>query len=744
MKKTTVFPHIGQLLRTLIKTAGYRSALVELGLDKNLDDLAMETENRQSSRCEVLQGIEDAVSKTLAADCGDEWAQFLRQVWFRTRESLQALVQAVDVSPLDPETGGRLLMQEFEIPMVSGFANLSATIRRGPAPASLLANPLQAWLEFVEARTGVPKHTLMTNLANEADADPRTVERWLSGDPIGKVSWPYAPKVAAAIGKSVAEPDLHLLTGWLLVACALQSVPFEVRDAAGRELALQKQQPWTLGSTAAKLSQESHRQREQPGRREAVALLTEVQQLFPATPREDNALHDRLVRLQKLIGQFPALRPAYQHIHDWFAARHAALLGEKNTAVALYASSVSGAWWRAGQNLKPILTESLMYAVGISDKDAANAYWDKTFMLGLNRWPKRTLDEQEMRRIAFGFERYFHPQKAKDRIPPPVEFRTADNAFHLSTKHLARPNQKTKYAEGRVRRTALMMAIQEGKLDEVKELIAAGGNPNDFVPESGEGPLSYAMRRACDRKDASVMDYLLGLQLSKETVNRSASTKREIPLKLAVEMGNAGAVSRLIALGANVEAACDHLPSVLCYAMALFHENLHRDDLTQQLAYAAGKTRADVYDAKEGAVLDVDLAARRQRQFDLAHASERHQQMWKAVRDYFYRSPEDYRNVIRALLAGGAKANCRYRVEPHQLEEWTPTLFAAQVGDLDVFRMLVEHSGENRGDPTLTLTPPTGLKRLDALWVAVSYGQHAIVSYLQGQENEHAYGVGQS
>jgi ankyrin repeat protein len=252
------------------------------------------------------------------------------------------------------------------------------------------------------------------------------------------------------------------------------------------------------------------------------------------------------------------------------------------------------------------------------------------------------------------------------------------------------------------------------------------------------------MRRACDRKDASIMDYLLGLQLSKETVNRSASTKRETPLKLAVEMGNAGAVSRLIALGANVEAACDHLPSALCYAMALFHESLHRNDLTQQLAYAAGKTRADVYDAKEGAVLDVDLAARRQRQFDLAHASERNQQMWKAVRDYFYRSPEDYRNVIRALLAGGANANCRYRVEPHQLEEWTPTLFAAQVGDLDVFRMLVEHSGENRGDPALTLTPPTGLKRLDALWVAVGYEQHAIVSYLQGRKNEHAPGVGQS
>jgi hypothetical protein len=71
-EKTTVFPHIGQLLRALITTAGYRSPLVEPCLNKNLDDLALEAENRQSYKCEVLQGIKDAVSKTLAADCGDE------------------------------------------------------------------------------------------------------------------------------------------------------------------------------------------------------------------------------------------------------------------------------------------------------------------------------------------------------------------------------------------------------------------------------------------------------------------------------------------------------------------------------------------------------------------------------------------------------------------------------------------------------------------------------------------------
>ncbi len=178
-------------------------------------------------------------------------------------------------------------------------------------------------------------------------------------------------------------------------------------------------------------------------------------------------------------------------------------------------------------------------------------------MLGLNRGPKRPLDEQEMRRIAFAFEKHFYPQKAKDRIPPATEYRGPDDAFQLGSKHLAKPNQRTKYAEGRTRKTPLMVAILEGTLGEVQQLIAAGGDPNDFIPESGEGPLSYAMRRACDHKDTIIMEYLLGFELATETANRPASTKRETPLKIAIEMANAPAVARLIELGADVEAPCD-------------------------------------------------------------------------------------------------------------------------------------------------------------------------------------------
>lgn len=727
MTKETAIPRLGQALRALISAAGYRKYLADIGLDKNLDDLAVEAKDRQSSASDLLEGIERVCSDALALDCGVEWAQFFQQAWFCTRSSIQLLAQHVDTTLMPREKDGDPFIQHFAVPMLSRFMRLAVELRGGPDLVGWWASPFRSWSSFAAKQTGVEESTLLDTLANEVDADQRTIERWSSGERIGKIGWPYAPKVAAALGKPASEPEVQYLAGWLMMACAYQSSSHELRDAVHRHFTLYGERHWTLGEAIDAINRKCLQEGDGPRQADVMRTLLEIEEMFSATLRDLGAIRERLHRCAAQREQAPLMERASCAIfHDWFSARHAALLGDEKRALGLYGQAVSAAWWRSGPNQRPLLDEALQYAVGVGDKDAANAHWDKTFMLGLNHGPKRPLDEQEMRRIAFAFEQHFQPQKAKVRIPPPIEIRTTEDAFKPGPKHFARPNQKTKYAEGRTRRTPLMMAIMEGTLDDVKLLVDAGGDPNDFIPESGEGPLSYAMHRACDRKDTSVMDYLLEFNLQPATVNRPASTRRETPLKLAIEMANAHAVARLIELGADVEAACDTLSSALCYAMTLFNLSLHRNDPAQEQAFFAGKTRADAYDAKKGTVLDVDLATGRDGLLQLRNASERNRQMWKAVFDYFIRAPEAYREVIRVLLAGKADANRRYRVEAHHSAQWTPTLFAAEIGDLDVFRMLVEH----RGDPGLTLTPADGLKRFDALWIAVDHKRPEVVSYL--------------
>lgn len=741
MTTEPIIPQLGQILRAVIKSGGYRSHLVAIGLDKDLDDIALGAKTRQGSSADLVQKVEDACFGALSDDCGIEWAQFLRQEWSRTVESIQTLALQVDTCALPRDQGKELLFHHFSVPMLSGFLRLCIHFHRGPDTDLWWESPFQSWVSFAAKKANISEQELLDRFASEVDADQRTIERWLSGAPLGKIVAPIAPKVAAALaepgGQSVSQSGIQNLTGWLVVASAFQSLPLATRDAIRRDFDRRQKSSWALSDAIAVMTRSDLQLVSPELGHSAESLFLSIQKLFENRPVKSAEIEQKLAAFQCFIDrEQPVSRMVYQYGHDWLSARLAAFLGDKDKALGLYAAAVSSAWWRAGRKQQPLLNEALLYAVGVGDKVAAERYWDKTFLLGLNKRPKRPLDEQELRRIAFGFEAFFAPQKAKDRVPPPMEVILREEKFTIDSKHRSNPNRKVKHAGGRTRRTPLMEAILVGTLDDVKQLIAAGGDPNDFIKESGEGPLSYAMRRACDRKDPAIMDFLLGLDLQPETVNRPASSQRETPLKIGIEMAGASAVSRLIGLGADVEQACEQGASALCYALAVFHNSQPGNRHSQEVAYLAGQTRGDVVDAKGGAVLDVDLAARRQGFHAITQLSERHRQIFDEIRDYFTRPPEDHRDVIQALLMGSADANRRYRVSSDQIAEWTPTLYAAEIGDLEVFKILVEHPGPNRGDPTLCLMPPEGLQRYDALWVAIDHERHAIVDYLTDRERQ--------
>lgn len=722
---TYVFPQLGPLLRALITSAGYRRRITDLGLDKDLDDLA--TDSRPGSSCNLMEQIEEAVQRDMATDCGLQWAQFFRLAWHKTRGAIQQSVQMVDTGPLADESGEEAVRLGFEVPMLSGLVRLVAHVHPGIDMDAWWRSPVAAWVKLAANFAKLTESEAVSRLHET----PRTTERWMAGEPTRELQWPFRPTVLQVLGNNSdrkhTPQDVDQLTGWMTFAVAFQSLAIETRELVRRDFELRRQHPWSMDEFMTKLTQQSLVAGALPIRERAIPLLTRIEQYFSVELRNLDAAQSDLSSFQHLIKQeSPHWRRSYQHIHDWFAGRLAAIQGREDDAMVFYAKAVEGAWWFGGPNQLPMLNEALLYAVGVGDSVAAKHYWDKTFMLGLNRWPKRPLDEQERRRLAFSFERQFSPQKAKDRVPPTVEIILRDTPFELSQEQLKNPNRKVKHAEGRTRRTPLMDAAREGSLAEVKRAVAAGGDPNDFIKESGEGPLTYAMRRACDRGDPVIMDYLLQLDLSKETVNRQASTSRETPLKIAIEMADAAAVERLIALGADVEQPSDYSVSALCYAMLLLHGSIHRTDPTQEAAYLAGKTRADVHDAKDGAALDIELATRRQIQATLRDASPRNRAIFDAVMEHYIRPAEPRRKVVLALLKCGADANRRYKVEPHHLAEWTPTLFAAQIGDIDIFKSLVEHGG----DADMVLMQSSALERYDALWVAVDHGRHAIVDFL--------------
>jgi len=161
----------------------------------------------------------------------------------------------------------------------------------------------------------------------------------------------------------------------------------------------------------------------------------------------------------------------------------------------------------------------------------------------------------------------------------------------------------------------------------------------------------------------------------------------------------------------------------------LFGRRMQRNQFTADLErWISGGGRATAQDAKLGAISDTDLADYRHEAAMSMMRKPRGRAIFEGVAEYFSRASEDYIAVIHVLLASKANPNCRYKVEPHDLYEWTPTLFAAQIGHLELFKLLI-HNG---GDPTLTLKKASTFENYDAMWIAVAHDRKAIVNYLIG------------
>lgn len=724
MTEEIILPKPGAALRTLITVSGYRPFLEEKGLDKNLDDMA--AEKRSGSNFQLLLECQEQWLRAIQADCGLDWARFAEASWGAHSKLLRSFAQITDTTGMVTARADAAVLQLLVIPELSEF------IRRASRELPFLdvqnwwQVPLMAWLQQVERQSGLSQPQLLECLCNHLDIDQKTLERWQQGEPVGVKLWPYRETVQALIaGCQLATRDIDRITGWLVMAVALQSLSAELRGRLQQDF--DQQGPHSIKrveEVCMRLKQEAADRSQLPLRERLAPVFMQLHELFADARGNEQEILARLNWLrpeQQRCSQ--SERVSYEHLWLGLSARFAANLGQQQNALDLYTTACEKSWWRAGENQHALLHEALCYAVGVGDKVKTKYFWDKCYLLGLNDPPFKDLDEQNQRRLSFEFERLFAPQKAKQRIPPAMRFN--DKPFSLSAKELKDPNRKRAQAEGRVRYTLLMDAVLQGTLEDVKQVVEAGGDPNVIIPESGENALIMALRRAWDRKDPEIVQYLLTLDIKPETVNQPASTKRETLLHIAMNMADAGIVERLIELGADAEQACFTSPSALIYAMALLYDSVH--GYQEQLrGYLEGRVPADAFDAKGGAVLDAELAALRQKLYALRD-DPRREMIFEAVMQYFMRGADEHRAVVMTLLAKGANPNRRYPDFNGYRDLWTPTLQAAQLGDLEVMKAMIAAGG----DPWALLEEDDPSSEKDALWVALAYKRQAVVEHLR-------------
>lgn len=734
MNDAPVLPTPGKALRALITATGYRPCLEGKRLTRDLDHLVLE--ERPGSNFDLLENCQAQWLRAIRNDAGADWSNLVESAWNRHNKLLRSLARNTDTTGMIPDRARAVILRMLVIPEISGL------VRRANMELPLLdveqwwASPFSTWLIAAQQQSSLSTKQLLERLANHVDLDERTLERWQQGSVIGIGLWPYRDTVAALFSKcKLPSQQIERLTGWLIMVVAIQSLLAELRDSVKRDFFMKNQQP--LGTEQQFincLKLESTDRQSLPVQAQVASVLNDLHRLFVDAVGNQRPIRDRIDWLGALCERGnPATRAAHEHLWLGLSARLAANLGEKEIALQRYAAACHTAWWRAGPHQHVFIHEALCYAVGVGEQIQANHFWDKCFLLGLNEAPKRALDEQEMRRISFEFERLFASQKAKQRIPPAIRLEVMDKPFALSSRDMEKPNALRKHADGRIRYTPLMNAVLRGELEHVITLVQAGGDPNVFIDESGENALIMALRRAEDRKDPVILQYLLTLDISPETANRPASTARETPLKIAINMADATVVERLIDLGADVEQSCFTSSSALIYAMARLHDTIHVNDPAQLNAYLEGRVPADAFDAKNGAILDCELPAQRLGVHAML-ADPRKKLIFEAAAQYYKRSANECRQVVMTLLAKKADPNRRYPDFNGHRDFWTPTLFAAQIGDLDVLKAMIEAGG----NPWLSLDEDGPRDEKNALWVAVSYKRQSVIQYLLTLQPERA------
>lgn len=712
----TPFPRLGEALRALITATGFRPFIEEKGLDKNLDDLFREPANRQGTLYELLEEIQGKFFGEVVRECGEGW-NFIIPEWENFCHIIQHVVQTVDVSCSQSEKVRSLFEEYFIIPFLAEFMLHAVKTQNGGDAREWAARPFQAWLELASSLPGqkrAPK-----DIERAIEKNPRSIERWKQCHPMESMSYPLRKKVGDILGESARMPDVARLAGWLYMARALQSLSPQIRASIGDYLE-RRTSPWDPEEARIKLLKALDGM-------ENPAFIQKMNDL-----RNEDPARKRAEIMRELMKLNPIWTQCEENIE---AALQADQKDNVKEVMNFLGRAVDVAWWRTGPVQSELLDKALKYAVGTGDKVAARAYWDRSFMLGLNRGPKRELDEQQMRSLSLAFEHDFPHRKAKLRVPPAFECMTFDEIEDMKNKSMKAPARKTAHAQGRTRRTALMNAILCSSLADVKKLIENGANPDEFIPESGENPLIYAMRHAEQTRDTSIMDYFLSLPLKPETVKRIASTEKDCPLMLAIDMGHAKAVERLIELGADIRLPIYQSASALLYAMHKFNE-ARQGGITPEIQaqYLAGYGPVGSHEAKQGVVFDCQKADFRAMQMIRrmeSFGAGRYTEIWKAVCAHYLPSPDDCRAVIHVLLEAGADVNLRYHV-PDNSFEWSPTLLAAEIGDLALFREILAYGG----NPDQTLLVPGPFEKRDALWIAIDHGNDAIVSFMQNRRQK--------
>jgi ankyrin repeat protein len=394
--------------------------------------------------------------------------------------------------------------------------------------------------------------------------------------------------------------------------------------------------------------------------------------------------------------------PHYRHFSEQGWGRYYAMCCEYEQALEHYQKAFEHGAYRAGEHLLSILQELLTLAAFLGKKEIINRHYRWACAMGLfseNRNGKP--EDWEIKQFKMAFVKRFPSQglyqcadqqkktemeqKRKKVFSLAFSSSESEKKWANTPPDLRNPNRRVKDFSIKPF-PQLMVFINLGQNDKVKLLLEKGADPNSRLSDN-----ATALIIALQSNNTEAAELLLQHPaLKTETINAKTQRKKFTALQWAIDKGYVDIIRLLIEKGADIEQSCyiSEL-SPLYYTLAQFNHTKNTKTIGFSRVPKENKLPDNDRRISEylevlgsGAVLEQDFS-----DFQAMQTPE-----FKAIAEMviprFNLELSTFLQIIDVLLEAGADVNKR-----HSYSNFTPFLFSAEVGDLEIFRRLYEAGG---------------------------------------------------
>jgi len=440
------------------------------------------------------------------------------------------------------------------------------------------------------------------------------------------------------------------------------------------------------------------------------------------------------------------------YIYHQLNARHLVLDGQLIAANEEYKQAFEKSLYRAHSKAQIQITikEALLVAAYQErpDKVFITKLKSAAIHLGLDAVPARTevegknkielLSGNEIDSYRYNFIKMFPAEYAYPGINYPkydakvgflMEAVNKDLSIELNKKKI-----KIGSPDGLQRKTTpLIVAATKNKVEQVEQLLGLGASVN-VLSEVGDSPLLMSLTKMDFTEPTSPMDSRLFELISQKShsaklLNTVTVRKMNFPLLAAVETGYPSVVKKVLSMSNEIKidqkGSLDAVTPL--YRTLGLISRIKKPASIKQLMHNLTPENIHrlkpIFAGMNDNVLN-SLTGEKP-------TSPQHKQILEAVLGVVQKNlqsnPSKLRQIARILINSGADVNLEHRINGML---YTPLMLAAEIDEVNLFRIMVEHGGDWKKTYILPEQADSKDKAINSLIIAQNFGAHNVVEYI--------------